>query len=143
MKNYIVLALTALCAFVLSACALAQFEASTAYIAAEVATSQILAKNPGALPTAQLLVADWTKFQGGNLTSGDEATLLQTIVASTKGKLTPGQAALLDGATQQLIANHNTAAPTPIQGAAAAIITDVMNGVARGIVVYQTPPASP
>jgi hypothetical protein len=91
----------------------------------------------------QLLVTDWNKFQGGTLTSADEAGLLQSIVAATKNKLTPVQAALLDGATQQILANTNTTAPTPLGGAAAAIITDVMNGVAREILIYTTPPVVP
>lgn len=123
----------------LTACNTAQLGASAAYIGAEAATAQILQKNPSLLPVAQLLVADWTKFQGGKLSAQDEASLLQAIVAATKGKLNPSEAALLDGATQQVLANQNATAPTPLQGAAGAIITDVINGVAREIVVFQTP----
>ena len=123
----------------LTACSTAQLGASAAYIGAEAATAQLLQKNPSLLPTAQLLVSDWTKFQGGTLTSKDEAALLQTVVAATKGNLSPTQAALLDGAVQQVLANQNASAPTPVQGAAGAIITDVVNGIAREITVYTTP----
>lgn len=126
-------------AFALTACNTAQVEASAAYVGAEVATAQILAKNPKVLPIAQAIVTDWSKFQLGTLSAQDEAGLLQQIVAATKGKLDAGEAALLDGAVQQVLANQNATAPTPIQGAAGAIITDVVNGIARAIVVYQTP----
>jgi len=122
-----------------SACQTAQLEASGAYIAAEAATAGILQKHPDYLPTAKLLVSDWQKYQLGTLTASDETTLLQSIVAATKGNLTPVQAALLDGATQQIIANQNVTAPTPLQGGAAAIITDVMNGVARETQIFQVP----
>ena len=122
-------------------CTTPQAEASGAYIAAEVATAQLLQTNPGALPALKLLTADWTKYQGGTLTSADEATLLQAIVTATKQKLTLSEAALLDGATQQIIANTNTTAPTPVGGAAFAIVSDVMNGISRELVIY-TPPAS-
>jgi hypothetical protein len=114
------------------------------YIAAEASAAAILQHNPGLLPTMQLLVSDWAKFQGGTLTTADEATLLQSIVAATKQKLSPVEAATLDGACQQIIANTNTTAPTALGGAANAIISDVMNGVAREIVVYTTPaPSTP
>lgn len=139
MKPYKLAILAA--AFALCGCNSAQVGASAAYIAAEASTATILQKNPSLLPVAQLLVADWAKFQGGKLSAQDEATLLQTIVAATKGKLNPGEAALLDGATQQVLANQNATAPTPLQGAAGAIITDVINGVAREIVVYTSPSA--
>jgi hypothetical protein len=132
--------LPALCLF--SACQLAQFEASAVYVGAEAATAAILQKHPGDLATLQLLSADWSKFQGGTLTTGDEASLLKTIVSATNQSLTPTEAAVLDGATQQFLANQNNTAPTPLGGAAAAILTDLMNGVSRGIVIYQTPPAS-
>lgn len=128
--------------FAVTACTDAQLLASGTYIAAEVATTQLITKNPSLLPTAQLLVADWSKFQLGKLTATDEAGLLNNIVAATKSKLSPTQAALLDGAVQQLLANQNASAPTPLTGASAAIVTDVMNGVARAIVVYQTPAAT-
>jgi hypothetical protein len=127
----------------LTACALNQAEASAAYIAAEVSATAILQKNPSLLPVMQLLAADWGKLQAGTLLPSDQVTLLQQIVAATKGKLSPTQAALLDGAVQQMLANTNATAPTPLGGAAAAIITDVMNGVARAVVIYQTPPTSP
>lgn len=120
-------------------CATAQLEASGVYIAAEGVTAAILQHNPAALPTLQLLVADWNKFQGGTLTSTDEATLLQSIVTQMKGKLSATDAALLDGATQQVLANRNTTAPTPLQGAAGAILQTVMNGVARELVIYSPP----
>ena len=127
----------------LTACNTAQIGASAAYIGAEVATTQLLTKNPKLLPVAQAIVADWSKFQGGTLSSADEAGLLQQVVAATKGQVSPTQAALLDGAVQQILANQNATAPTPLQGAAGAIITDVVNGMQRAIVVYTTPaPAS-
>lgn len=139
----ILLTLIALLALAFTGCSTPQIEASAAYVAAEAATAAILQKNPAALPTVQLLVSDWGKFQGGTLTSANEATLLQSIVAATGKSLTPTEAAVLDGATQQVLANQNASAPTPIGGAAAAIITDVINGAARAVVVYTTPaPAS-
>ena len=123
----------------LTACQTAQLEASGAYIAAEAATAAILAKNPSVLPVAQAIVADWAAFQGGKLTAADEAGLLQQIVSATKGSVTPTEAALLDGAVQQILANQNATAPTPLQGAAGAIIQTVVNGMARAITVYTTP----
>lgn len=129
----------ALASLFVSACSTPQLEASGAYIAAEVATTSILQKHPESLPALKLLVVDWGKYQGGTLTSADEATLLQTIVTATKGNLSPAQAALLDGATQQVLANVNTTAPTPLGGAAAAIITDVVNGAGRALAIYQPP----
>lgn len=135
--------IAALClAYAIAGCSTPQLEASGAFIAAEVATAQILQKHPEQLPTITLLVVDFNKYKGGTLTATDEAVLLQTIVTNTKQKLTPVQAALLDGATQQMLANTNATAPTAIGGAAMAILTDVMNGVARELVVYSTPPAS-
>ena len=119
---------------------LPQAEASAVYIAAETATAAIIAKNPSVIPTVNLLVADWKAYQGGTLTQAQEATLLQSIVTATKGQLTPTEAAALDGATQQILANTNTTAPTPLGGAAAAIITTVMNGAARAVAIY-TPPS--
>jgi len=124
------------------ACNGPQAAASGAYIAAEAATAQLITKNPALVPVAQALVVDWNKFQGGKLTAQDEAALLQQIVAATKGKLSPAQAAALDGAVQQILANQNATAPTPLQGAAGAIITTVMNGVARELVINGTPAPS-
>jgi len=40
---------------------------------------------------------------------------------------------------QQILANQNATAPTPLQGAAGAIIQTVVNGIERAIVVAQTP----
>jgi hypothetical protein len=140
MKNKLAIVLAAV--FGLTACNTAQLGASAAFIGGEVATAQILAKNPSVLPVAQAIVADWAAFQGGKLTSAGEAALLQQIVAATKGQVTPTEAALLDGAVQQILANQNATAPTPLQGAAGAIITDVVNGIARGIAVYTTPATS-
>lgn len=123
-------------------CATAQLEASAVYVGAEVASAQLLTKHPAYLPIMVQLTSDWRKYQGGTLTATDEATLLQTIVTNTKGSLSPTQAALLDGATQQVLANVNTTAPTPMAGAAAAIISDLLNGVSREIVIYTTPAPS-
>lgn len=141
-KNNTVSIILAALAIAFAGCQLAQLEASAVYIGAEAATTALLQKNPSDLPALQLLTADWTKYQGGTLSSANEATLLQTIVSATKASITPTEAAVLDGATQQILANTNTTAPTPMGGAAAAVITDLMNGIARGIVIYQTPPAS-
>src|ERR1700753_4398147 len=105
------------------ACTTSQAIASATYIAAEVATAQILAKNPKVLPTAKLIVADWQSFQLGKLSAQDEATLLNSIVTATNKQLTPSQAALLDGAVQQILANQNTTAPTMLHGAAGAGVT--------------------
>jgi hypothetical protein len=124
---------------VLSACQLAQVEASGAYIGAEAATAALIQKTPSVVTPLGLLVLDWQRYQGGTLTSAQEATLLQAIVAATGKSLSPTEAALLDGATQQILANVNTTAPTPIGGAAAAIVTDVINGVARELVINGTP----
>lgn len=116
-----------------------QAEASAVYVAAETATASLIAKNPALIPTVNLLAADWTAYQGGKLTQAQEATLLQSIVAATKGQLTPTQAAALDGATQQILANVNSSAPTPLGGAAAAIITTVVNGAARAVAILPPP----
>jgi hypothetical protein len=126
---------------ILSACQLPQIEASATYIGAEAATAALLQKQPQALLPLQSLVADWHKYQLGTLTTSDEAVLLQQITTATKAKLDPVAAATLDGAVQQILANVNTTAPTPLGGAAAAIITDLMNGVARELTVY-VPPSS-
>jgi hypothetical protein len=126
-------------AFVLSACNTAQVQASAAYIAAEAATAAIIAKNPQTVPVFQALVTDWAKFQGGKLTASDEAALLNQVVAATKGSVTPTEAAVLDGAVQQILANQNATAPTPLQGAAAAIVQTLINGIARELVVNGTP----
>lgn len=141
MKNKIVSLLVFAAALVLAGCQSAQIGASAAFIGAEVATTQILQKHPETLPVAKSIVADWAAFQGGKFSATDEAALLQQVVAATKGQVTPTQAALLDGAVQQILANQNATAPTPLQGAAGAIITDVVNGISRAIVIY-TPPAS-
>jgi hypothetical protein len=139
MKISLVFALAA--GLLLSACQTSQLEASATYIAAEVATTAIIQKNPKVIPVVTQLTQDWVKYQGGTLSATDETALLQSIVNGTKGQLTPVQAALLDGATQQILANQNNSAPTPLQGAAAAIVTDVMNGAARAVAIY-TPPTS-
>jgi hypothetical protein len=136
MKNLIAIAIIAAG---LTACNTAQIQASAAYIGAEVATTQLITKNPTLIPVAQAIVNDWAKFQGGKLTAADEAGLLQQVVAATKGQVTPTEAALLDGAVQQILANQNATAPTPLQGAAGAIIQTVVNGIERAIVVAQTP----
>ena len=122
-------------------CNAPQAEASAAYIAAETGTAALIAKNPKLIQPISLLTADWPKYLAGTLTPADEVAALQAIVAATKGGLSPTQAALLDGATQQFLANQNTTAPTPIGGAAAAIITDCVNGAGRALVIY-TPPTS-
>jgi hypothetical protein len=114
---------------------LGQLGASATFIAAEAATAALLEKQPQVLPTLKLLVADWAKFQLGQLTQTDEATLLQSIASATALKLDPIEAALLDGATQQVLSNTNASAPTPLSGAAAAIITDLMNGIARELAI--------
>ena len=110
--------------------------ASATFIGAEAATAALLQSKPAVLPTLKLLVADWAKFQLGQLTQADEATLLQSIASSTAASLTPVEAALLDGATQQILANTNASAPTPLDGSSAAIITDMMNGIARELAIY-------
>lgn len=130
-------------ALALTACNTAQVESSAAFVGAEVATTQIISKNPALIPVAQAIVTDWTAFQGGKLTSVQEAGLLQQVVAATKGQVTPTEAALLDGAVQQILANQNATAPTPLQGAAGAIIQTVVNGIQRAIVVAQTPAPTP
>ena len=141
MKKRILPILAALAAVLLStACSTNQAIASATFIAAEVTTTAILQKNPQLLPLAQTLVDDWQKFQLGKLTAQDEADLLKQITAATSKKMTPVQAALLDGAVQQILANQNVTAPTALSGAAAAVITDVMNGVARALVIYVAPP---
>ena len=130
-------------ALALTACNTAQVESSAVFVGAEVATTQIISKNPALIPVAQAIVTDWTAFQGGKLTSVQEAGLLQQVVAATKGQVTPTEAALLDGAVQQILANQNATAPTPLQGAAGAIIQTVVNGIQRAIVVAQTPAPTP
>lgn len=141
MKKIIIPSILAACALVFAACQ--QVTASGIYIGAETATAAILKKNPSVLPTLKLLTADWSKYQGATLTANDEAALLQSIVSATKQSVTPEEAALLDGAVQQILANQNATAPTALSGGAAAIISTVMNGISREIVVYTTPtPAS-
>lgn len=140
MKNHILsFAAVIVGALALTACNTAQLEASAAFVGAEVATTAIISKNPQLISVAQAIVTDWTAFQGGKLTGAQEAGLLQQIVTATKGSVTPTEAALLDGAVQQILANQNSTAPTPLQGAAGAIITTVVNGIQRAIVVAQTP----
>ena len=139
MKTKLVTFLAVAAGLVLSACNTAQVEASAAYVGAEVATTAIISKNPSLIPVAQAIVTDWTAFQGGKLTGAQEAGLLQQIVTATKGSVTPTEAALLDGAVQQILANQNATAPTPLQGAAGAIITDVVNGVARANTIFVAP----
>jgi hypothetical protein len=138
MKNIASIAIIA-GAFCLSACQTSQIQASAAYIASEAATAAIVSKNPQTVPVFQALVHDWNAFQGGKLTAQDEANLLNQVVAATKGSVTPTEAALLDGAVQQILANQNATAPTPLQGAAGAIIQTVVNGIARELVVNVTP----
>lgn len=118
----------------LTACNTAQVEASATFIAAEAATAGLIQKNPAVVPVAQLIVTDWAKFQGGKLTSTDEASLLQAIVTATKANLTPVEAATLDGAVQTILSNTNSLQPTALSGAANAIITDLVNGIARELV---------
>jgi hypothetical protein len=120
---------------------LGQFGASATFIAAEAATAALLQKKPAILPTLKLLVTDWAKFQLGQLTQTDEAALLQSIASATAAKLDPVEAALLDGATQQVLANTNTQAPTPLSGSAAAIVTTLMNAISRALAIY-VPPAA-
>jgi hypothetical protein len=119
-----------------------QLEASATYVAAEAVTAELISKEPQTLPTLQLIVADWAKFQGGKLSATDEATLLNSIVQATGKHLNPFTAAVLDGAVQQVLANQNATAPSPLTGAAAAAITDVVNGIARAVVVATAPAAS-
>lgn len=141
MKKLIIATIAVFALLANEACTSAQAIASGTYIAAEIATAQILAKNPRVLPLAKLIVSDWQSFQLGKLSAQDEATLLNSIVAATNKQLTPGQAALLDGAVQQILANQNTTAPTMLTGAAAAAVTTVVNGISRAIQVYETPAA--
>lgn len=122
-------------------CSLPQAEASGAYIAAETGTAALVAKHPELRTPIALLVADWPKYLNGTLTPADEVAALQAIVTATRGGLSATQAALLDGATQQFLANQNASAPTPIGGAAAAIITDVVNGAGRALTI-STPPSA-
>lgn len=135
------LALLLLSFAVLSACNAPQAEASAAYIAAEAATAALISKTPALLPVVNSLTADWNAYQGGHLSAAQEATLLQQIVTATGNKLNPTEAALLDGAVQQILANQNTTAPTPLTGAAGAIVTTVINGAARAAFLA-TPPTS-
>lgn len=130
---------TLLLLFTTGCTSLPQAEASAVYIAAETATAALIQKNPSLIPVVNLIASDWTAYQGGKLTTAQEATLLQTIVAATKGKLSPTEAAALDGATQQILANTNSTAPTPLGGAAAAIITTLVNGAERAAVIAVTP----
>lgn len=123
-------------------CNAPQAEASAAYIGAEVATTALISKNPSLAPVASAIVTDWNAFQGGKLTGAQEAGLLQQIVTATKGQVTPTEAALLDGAVQQILANQNATAPTPLQGAAGAIIQTVVNGISRAVILAQAPAAS-
>lgn len=139
MKRHLLALLLLPASLLLDSCNAPQAEASAAYIGAEAATAAIIQKNPATVPVIQALVVDWNKFQGGKLTAQDEANLLQQIVAATKGSVTPTEAALLDGAVQQILANQNATAPTPLQGAAGAIIQTVINGVGRELVVNGTP----
>ncbi len=118
---------------------ISQAEASAVYIASEASTAALLQKNPQYLPTLQLLTQDWTKLQNGTLLPSDQVTLLQSITTATAGKLDPVKAALLDGAVQQLLANQNNTAPSPLTGAAAFAVTDMINGVARAIAIYSPP----
>ena len=120
---------------------LAQDEASATYIAAEAGTTALLSKGVITVANVNLITADWAKFQAGTITSADEVALLQTVVDATKSKLKPTEAAVLDGAAQQIVANQNTTAPTPLQGAAGAIMQTVLNGAARAALIY-TPPSS-
>jgi hypothetical protein len=143
MKTRILSVVSLAVGLALTACNVAQLESSGAYIASEAATAAILAKNPSVLPIAQAVVADWAAFQGGKLSAANEAALLQQVVAATKGAVTPTEAALLDGAVQQILANQNATAPTPLQGAAGAIIQTVVNGIQRAVTVYTTPPTPP
>lgn len=119
----------------LTACQLNQAEASATYIAAEAATASLIAKNPAAIPAVKALVSDWTKFENGTITPADEVALLQTIVTATKAKLSPTEAAILDGAVQQILANQNATAPTPLQGAAGSVISTVLNGAGRALAI--------
>ena len=135
MKTRILSALLGVVALAFTACQLNQAEASAVYIAAETGTAALIAKNPQIVPTLNLLVADWTKFETGTIVPGDEVALLQSIVTVTKAKLNATEAAALDGAVQQVLANQNSTAPTPLQGAAGAIITTLINGVARAVVI--------
>lgn len=140
MKTRILSVLTLAAALVAAGCSLPQAEASGAYIAAETGTAALIAKHPEMRAPLTLLVADWPKYLAGTLTPADEVAALQAIVAATKGSLSATQAALLDGATQQFLANQNASAPTPIGGAAAAIITDVVNGAGRALTISAPSP---
>jgi len=142
MKTRILSAIVGVAALALTACSLNQAEASAVYIAAETGTAALINKNPALIPTVNLLVADWAKFENGTIVPSDEVTLLQSIVTVTKAKLNPTEAAALDGAVQQILANQNATAPTPLQGAAGAIITTLVNGAARAVAIYQAPAAS-
>jgi hypothetical protein len=139
--NHILPVIACVVGLVLSACTLNKAEASAVYIAAETGTAALINKNPQVIPVINLLVADWAKLQNGTIVPSDEVTLLQSIVTVTKAKLNPTEAAALDGAVQQVLANQNATAPTPLQGAAGAIITTVINGAARAVAIYQAPAA--
>jgi hypothetical protein len=134
MKNTLI-AIVSAAMLSLTACNFNQAGASATYIAAETATADLISKHPEYVPAVKALVADWTKFENGTITPADEVALLQTIVTATKAKVTPTEAALLDGAIQQILANQNSTAPTPLQGSAAAIITTVINGASRAVTI--------
>lgn len=128
-----------LLAFLPLGCSTPQATASATYIAAEVATTALIQKNPSLIPSVHLLAADWKKYQGGTITSADEVALLQNIVTATKAKITPVEAALLDGAVKQVLANQNATAPVPLAGAAADIVTTVLNGAEEAATIYVVP----
>lgn len=127
-------------AFGLTACQLNQIEANAIFAGAEIASTQVLAKNPTTAPLLQSLVVDWNKFQGGKLSNTDEVALLNQIVVATHKTLTPTEAAALNAATQIIVTNtQNQVAPTVLNAGAAAIVTDLMNGIARALVINGTP----
>lgn len=140
MNNKILILIAALGFAFLPGCAnMSQAVASATFITAEATTAALLKSNPQYLPTLQLLTQDWTKLQNGTLLPVDQVTLLKSITASTAGKLDPVKAALLDGAVTQLLANQNNSAPSPLTGGAAFAVTDMMNGVARALLIYTAP----
>ena len=67
MKTKLVIALAA--GLLLSACQTPQLEASATYIAAEVATTAIIQKNPKLIPVVTLLTQDWVKYQEAGVRS--------------------------------------------------------------------------
>lgn len=135
-KSIILFAALGLALATITGCVMSQAQASAVFIASEAVTAGIIQKTPAIVPTLQLIVDDWAKFQGGKLSAVDEAALLNQVVIATGKQLTPMQAAVLDGAVQQIIANQNNTAPTPLSGAAGAAISDVVGGIARELVVY-------